>query len=74
MFVVIEMQVFAEDVATLTYKFSDYSAALNKYHLILSSAAVSQVPVHSAIILDKFGRVVKSEYFNHEGELPDVDE
>lgn len=74
MYLVIEMQTFAEDIAVLTYKFSDYSAALNKYHLILSSAATSQVPAHSAVILDKFGRTIKTEYFNHEGEASEAEE
>ena len=40
-------------------------AAKAKYYQILSSAAVSQVPIHSAAIITDTGFFVECEHFEH---------
>ena len=41
--------------------------AKSKYHQILTSAAVSQIPCHSAVMMTNEGIILKSERYLHEG-------
>ena len=69
MFIVMEVQVFPDgNVSTPCYKFDDRYAAEQKYHAILSSAAVSNLLVHTAFMLTVDGQVIKSETYRHEPE------
>ena len=65
MFIVIEMQTTDGTTAVLTDAYADLNTAYQKYHLILSAAAVSSVPTHTAVILSENGNVVASECFAH---------
>lgn len=47
-----------------------YMKAQNKYHDILSTAAVSNTMKHSAIIIDDSAAMVESRSFKHETEEP----
>lgn len=55
MYIVIEMQTNGETTAVLSNVFADKNLALQKYYAILSAAAVSQVEVHSAMVVDELG-------------------
>lgn len=64
-YIVLEIQTNANDeVATLLTAYNERSAAENKYYTILAAAALSELPVHSAMILTNLGTIVKSETFN----------
>lgn len=64
-YIVLEIQTNANDeVAPLLTSYNERSAAENKYYTILAAAALSELPVHSAMILTNLGTIVKSETFN----------
>ena len=64
-YIVIEIQRGTDSVSTLVDSFDSINAAKSKYHLILASAAVSNIYIHSAAILDQNGSMINSEYFVH---------
>ena len=39
--------------------------ALSRYHTILASAAISEVPVHTACVLNEVGQEIRLDSFNH---------
>lgn len=65
-YIVLEIQEYANGaIGTLIDSFSDRNVAEQKYHLILSSAAVSQLPCHSATMLMSDGRCVMHQSYKH---------
>lgn len=74
MFIVLEIQkqidtqTTEETASVVSFIYSDRSTAENKYHTVLAYAAVSSVPVHSAIMIDEFGTVIKIESYTHDTE------
>lgn len=68
MFAVIEIQKDGETATPITTLFTDKGEAYNKYHTVLASAAVSDVPEHSAILVSEEGNYMFHEKFTHEGE------
>lgn len=64
-FIVVELQKTNDTFEDLEFKFDDYSQALNKYYTILAYAAVSNVSIHSATLLDEYGAVIKNESYKH---------
>ena len=70
MWIVIELQTLANGtVANLVWSFDDQNAAESKYHSVLSAAAISELPVHAATLLNAYGREEKHEYYVHAVEL-----
>ena len=45
--------------------FDTYFDAAARYHQILSVAAISEVPVHTALILTDVGQEIALDTFNH---------
>lgn len=72
MFIVMEIQTSTQ-VATIVNSYSDRNTAEQKYHQILSAAAVSTVPKHGAVMLTDEGVRLKGECYIHEQE-PVVEE
>lgn len=68
MFVVIEIQA-SDKVATLVNSYEDRNAAESKYHTILGAAAVSKVPIHSAVLMTDTGKTLKAEHYEHKEEV-----
>ena len=66
-YIVIEIQK-TDTVATLVNAYDDRNDAYSKYYAVLSAAAKSSVPLHSAVILTDEGNKLESKYFNHEEE------
>lgn len=64
MFLVLEMQT-SDKVATITTSYDDRKDAESKYHAILSAAATSSVPKHSAILINDDGVTIKHETYFH---------
>ena len=66
MFIVIELQKNANGtVSNIVTAHETYEAAQSKYHLILSAAAISNIPIHSATILRDDGFQLAYESFDH---------
>ena len=69
MFIVIELQKLNDtQVANNVWAYGDEqgNVAESKYHDVLRAAAVSAMPVHSAVIVDEQGRTVKGpEAYKH---------
>ena len=66
MYIVIELQKNAEGVVSnIITDHVKLEEAESKYHSILASAAVSTIPVHSAIIIAEDGSPVKHAYYKH---------
>ena len=69
-YIVIELQKNSDgSVGNLVYAFNKKAEAESKYYAILSAAAVSSVPVHSAIIIQEDAVPVTFKSFSHESEI-----
>lgn len=65
MFVVIELQQYNDTLQHIVTTHAALAEAESKFHTVLSAAAVSAVPVHSAVLLSGSGNVIKSESYRH---------
>ena len=66
MYIIQEMQTTNNQTALVpTRTFTDKNEAESAYHLALSSAAISQVEVHTVMLYDEHGNVVRREYYEH---------
>lgn len=66
MYIVMEIQTNADgQVATIVNQYEDEFAADSKFHQILASAAISDVPIHTAFILTDYGYAVRAETYKH---------
>lgn len=65
MYIVLEIQT-STTVATLVNSYEDRNQAESKYHQILTAAALSSVPKHSAVLMNDEGQTIKSETYIHE--------
>jgi hypothetical protein len=66
MYIVIELQKNAEgQVSNLVTAHSTLAEAESKFYTILASAAINNVPVHSAIIVSEEGFPVKHQCYKH---------
>lgn len=67
MYIVIELQTNADGaVGNLVWAYNSQDEAFSKYHAVLSSAAISALPVHSAVILRNDGLQIAAQSFKHE--------
>lgn len=65
-YLVIEIQVSdSGSVGNFVWVYDDINDAYSKYHSVLSAAAVSNVPVHSAVILNETGFCIRHESYDH---------
>ena len=70
MFIVIELQVNAEgQVVSIVTSHNTLPEAQKKYYTVLAYAAISDVPMHSAVILDQMGGLVDRQGFEHPTEV-----
>ena len=66
MYIVIELQKDAKGVVSnIVTSYENLAEAESKYYSVLASAAVSKVPVHSAIIVSEEGFPVKYQCYKH---------
>ena len=72
-YIVIEFQTDNDNVTSvLTTVHADRSEAEQKYHMILSAAAVSGLKYHGAELMDAFGNVVKIDHYPEYGTSTDI--
>ena len=66
MYIVIELQKNDQGVVSnIVTAFDTLAEAESKYYSILAAAAISTVPVHSAIIVSEEGFPVKHQCYKH---------
>lgn len=67
MYIILEAQTNKNGtLGTLITSYEDQYQAESKYHQVLSAAAVSSLPKHTAFMLTDDGFVIKSECYKHE--------
>lgn len=67
MYIVIELQKNAEGVVSnIVTSHETLAEAESKYYSVLATAAVSEIPVHSAIIVSEEGFPVRHECYKHQ--------
>ena len=67
MYIVLEIQKNINgQISTIPTSFISRNEAESKYHTILSFAAISEVPVHSAIIMTEEGQPIMYQSYSHE--------
>jgi hypothetical protein len=66
MYIVIELQKNDQGVVSnIVTSYETLAEAESKYYSILAAAAISKVPVHSAIIVSEEGFPVKHQCYKH---------
>ena len=68
-YIVMEIQ-NSGSVATLVTQHDTKNDAEAKFHAVLAAAAISSVPVHSAVLLTDEGVWLRSECYKHEIAAP----
>lgn len=65
MFIVIELQTTNGVTSVLTEVFQDRGLAEQKFHTVLSYAAVSSVDIHAVSMLSADGFIIKNDVYFH---------
>lgn len=66
MFIVMELQTNADgQLGNIITTYTDQAEAESKYYQILSYAAVSDIPIHTAMIITSEGLTLKSDCYQH---------
>lgn len=65
MFIVMEIQANGDQVATIVNKYDTRAVAESQYHTILAAAAISQVQIHSAVLLSVEGKELMRQSYVH---------
>ena len=66
MYIVIELQKDAKGkVANIVTEHATKAEAESKYHAVLAAAAVSEIPVHSCIIVSEEAFPVEHKFYKH---------
>lgn len=73
-YLVIEIQTNQDGtVGNLVYAYDTLAEAESKYHAVLSYAALSELPVHAAVLLRSDGAALASEFYEREQEQEAVE-
>ena len=68
-YIVLEMQTNADGtVGTILTSYDKLNEAESKFFSILSAAALSTLPVHTAVLLTNNGTMLRVETFSHEAD------
>lgn len=66
-YLVVEIQKFDTGaMSTPSWAYDNENSAWAKYHSVLSAAAVSALPTHSAVIMNETGFCIEHKSYNHE--------
>ena len=69
MYIIQEIQTTGGQTALLpAVTYADRNEAESAFHLKLGSAAVSSVGVHTVLLFDEHGNVIRREYYEHAAE------
>lgn len=73
-YLVIEIQTNKDGtVGNLVFAYDTLAEAESKYHAVLSYAALSELPVHAAVLLRSDGAALASEFYEREQEQEAVE-
>ena len=65
-YIVLEVQTYDNGaIGTLLNDYEDRADAESKYHLVLSAAAVSPLPIHSCVLMTNEGFFLESKAYKH---------
>lgn len=64
MYLVIELQTTNGKTANIVNQYESLALAEQQYYLILSHAAVSELDVHAAVLMDSSGFVLKNDVYD----------
>ncbi len=65
-YIVIEMQTNNDGaVSTLVWAYDTRNQAESKFHSVLSAAAISELPIHAASLLQSDGRLLDCRSYEH---------
>ena len=67
-YLVIEIQSNGDTVSHLFDAFDSENQAYSKYYTVLAAAAVSSIPVHTAILSTEAGEWIEARCFRHPAE------
>ena len=66
MYILQEMQTNgSQTVLTPAATYTDKNEAESAFHMKLGSAAISSVNVHTVVLMDEHGNILRSEYYEH---------
>ena len=66
MYIVVELQKNEQGVVSnIVTSFNTLAEAESKYYTVLAAAAISKIPVHSAIVVSEEGFPVKHQCYKH---------
>lgn len=68
MYIILEIQTNETSALLPPLAYEDKNEAEAAYHSKLASAAVSTVKLHTVVMMDEYGVVLKNEFYNHEAE------
>lgn len=68
MFIVIELQTNGEQTANIVNAYTSRPEAEARYHSILAAAALSNVQIHSAVLMDHRGFTYLTECYDRSNE------
>lgn len=68
MFIVLELQYVNGTTSVLSNVYNVRETAEQKYHSILAAAAVSDIEIHSAVLLTHEGNLIKKDSYFHSQE------
>lgn len=65
-YIVIEIQKFADGTVAVPpiASYDSFFEALSRYHTILAAAAISDVPVHTCVVLNETGQEIRMDSYN----------
>lgn len=65
-YIVIELQTTGNNIANIVTSYDSKEQAESAYYAVLSAAAISSVPVHSATIITEEGYPLMHGHYTHE--------
>lgn len=66
MFIIHEIQTNETSALLPPLAYEDRNEAEAAYHSKLASAAISTVKIHTVVMMDEYGVVLKNEFYKHE--------
>ena len=65
-YIVIEIQKAADGTVAVPpiNTYDNFFDALSKYHTVLAAAAISDVPVHTCVVLNDVGQEIRMDSYN----------
>ena len=66
LYIVVELQRNGESMANIVTSHTTLADAEYKFHLVAASAAISNIPRHTVILLDDEGFEIEKVVFEHE--------